>query len=589
LNRIGMSIQSSLPYWLCVAGAFGVFRVGAADLSVLIDHRWEGQQLRLGHCGLTNRTGQVLSVTRLDFLASNFALRRTEGTWVMCTNQAAFLSLGEQRTGFTINALPPGSYDRIRFHVGLPKELNHADPAQYAAGHPLNPNVNGLHWNWQGGYVFFALEGNWLNATAGSPEYSGYSFHIATDQQLMNVELPLSLELDSSVELSLALNVDRVFAEPHRVGLNDSTATTHSRDGDPLAGRLRENVERAFTVIGTEGSPPAAEPRALPALIAPTATPYRLSISAYFPRPALPLDNPLTQEGVELGRKLFHETALSVNGKQSCASCHKAEAAFTDPGKAVSLGAQGHPGKRNAMPLLNLAWKSSFFWDGRAPSLREQVLKPIEDQLEMHETLTNVVARLARTKLYPELFARAFGTREIVADHIARALEQFLLTRTSDDSKFDRLLQGTTQFTEEEQRGFELFHTEYDPRREQFGADCFHCHGGPIFQNVAFANNGLDVYTRDLGRFDVTKREGDQAKFAVPSLRNVAVTGPYMHDGRFKTLEQVVDHYSTGVKRSATLDPNLAKHPAGGVPLSEADKQALVAFLKTLTDQQFRR
>jgi cytochrome c peroxidase len=148
-------------------------------------------------------------------------------------------------------------------------------------------------------------------------------------------------------------------------------------------------------------------------------------------------------------------------------------------------------------------------------------------------------------------------------------------------------MNGAAKFSDEEQRGFELFNTEYDPYHGQFGADCFHCHGGPLFQNQSFANNGLDAQFADQGRYAVTKREGDRAKFAVPSLRNVAVTAPYMHDGRFRTLEEVVEHYCTGMKRSATLDPNLAKHPDGGVPLSAADKRALVAFLKTLTDERF--
>lgn len=153
------------------------------------------------------------------------------------------------------------------------------------------------------------------------------------------------------------------------------------------------------------------------------------------------------------------------------------------------------------------------------------------------------------------------------------------------DSKFDRVLDGRAEFTEQEQRGFELFHTEYDPRRGQFGADCFHCHGGPLFQSQSFGNNGLDSGFRDLGRFLITKKEGDKGRFAVPSLRNVAATGPYMHDGRFKTLDDVIEHYASGVKRSPTLDPNLAKHPDGGVPLSDSDKKALIAFLKCLTDE----
>ena len=325
-------------------------------------------------------------------------------------------------------------------------------------------------------------------------------------------------------------------------------------------------------------------------MIAPNATPYALTISRFFPRPALPLDNPLTEEGVALGRRLFLDPQLSVNNSQSCAACHQPATAFTDS-KAVSVGAEGQVGTRSAMPLFNLAWKSAFFWDGRAPTLREQVLMPIQNPIEMHETLTNVVAKLKFATRnsqsatdYPRLFAAAFGTTEITADRIARVLEQFLLTQVSHDSKFDRVLAGEAKLTPEEQRGFELFHTEYDPRRGQFGADCFHCHGGPLFQSQAFANNGLDAEFADAGRAKVTGKAGDNGKFAVPSLRNLALTAPYMHDGRFKTLEEVVEHYTSGVKRSATLDPNLAKHPAGGVPLSTADKQALVAFLKTLSE-----
>ena len=184
-------------------------------------------------------------------------------------------------------------------------------------------------------------------------------------------------------------------------------------------------------------------------------------------------------------------------------------------------------------------------------------------------------------------FTAAFGSSEITAEKIALALENYLLTLTSFDSKFDRMLRGEAKFTAQEQRGFELFSTEYDPRRGQFGADCFHCHGGPLFQSQAFANNGSDGAFVDVGREKITGKISDKGKFSTPSLRNVALTAPYMHDGRFRTLESVVEHYSTGVPRSPTLDPNLAKHPDGGVPLSATDKSALVAFLKTLTDEKF--
>lgn len=355
-----------------------------------------------------------------------------------------------------------------------------------------------------------------------------------------------------------------------------------------LAVKLRENIENSFSVETVKDFSPIAElSRGTNHIeIAPNATPYHLTISQFAPQPDLPRDNPLTVEGVALGGKLFFDGRLSANNSESCATCHNPRRAFTQP-QRVSRGADGDPGTRNAMSLENLAWKDSFFWDGRAASVRAQVLQPIQNPIEMHESLTNLVAKISADKNYHRLFANAFGPPEITADKIARALEQFVLAQVSFNSKFDRVMNGTAKFTKEEARGYILFNTEYDPYHGQFGADCFHCHGGPLFQSQDFANNGLDSAFTDLGRYAITKRAGDKGKFAVPSLRNVAVTAPYMHDGRFKTLGEVIEHYCTGMKRSATLDPNLAKHPDGGVPLGDADKKALVAFLKTLTDEKF--
>jgi len=589
-------------------------------LAVAIEPRFGGAPLVFD--AMTNMTaaGQAVSVTRLDFLLSNIALRRADGGWLGLTNWSAYLSPREGRTGFELNNLPAGSYDRMRFQLGVPPDFNHADPAQFNPAHPLNPNVNGLHWSWQGGYVFLALEGNWRMEDRS---IGGYSYHIATDRLLMTVELPVIVDLAGDREIALALNVDRIFSGTHGIRITEGNASTHSREDDSSAGRLRDNLQQAFTVESVRSPKLAASvATAINSIeMASDATPYRLEISRFFPRPALPLDNPLTEEGVALGRLLFLDPRLSVNNSQSCASCHDSALAFTD-GRAVSIGAEGQAGTRGAMPLFNLAWKSSFFWDGRAASLREQILQPIQNPMEMHETLTNVVAKIrsarvdarhqqravewarrqtpspltlgtsksapAKAAYYGSLFERAFGSPEVTADRIARVLEQFLLTQVSHNARFDRVIGKKATFTEQEQRGFVLFHTEYDPRHGQFGADCFHCHGGPLFQSQTFANNGLDAEPCDPGRFSVTARPGDQGKFAVPSLRNVAVTAPYMHDGRFATLEEVIEHYSTGLERSSTLDPNLAKHPNGGVPLSSADKQALVSFLKTLTDERFQ-
>jgi cytochrome c peroxidase len=563
---------------LCAAGQ-------GSNLRLSFDARFGGAPLAFDAPTNLTAAGQRVSVTRLDFLLSKPALRRTDGTWIDDTNWFACIKSREGRTNCELENVPAGQYDRIRFQIGLSPEVNHQSPAGYPAGHPLNPEVNGLHWGWAGGYVFFAVEGGWFRPDG---KQGGWSYHLANDPQLMTVELPVALELFTNRELRLALDVGKIFAAPNSIFLGDATQSTHSRTNDALAAQLRDKIEQAFAVEDVQTFEPATpDLSALHVEMAATATPYRLTFSQYFPRPDLPYDNPLTEEGVDVGRRLYFDQRLSVNRLQSCASCHRPGAAFSDD-RALSQGAEGTEGVRNAMPLMNLAWKSSFFWDGRAPTLREQVLQPIQNPVEMHETLSNVTARLAADSEYPALFARAFGPGAITADRVARALEQFLLTRVSYDSKFDRVLNGQAKLTAEEQRGFELFHTEYDPAHGQYGADCFHCHGGPLFRSQDFANNGLDAEFADIGRGAVTGRAGDRGKFAVPSLRNVELTGPYMHDGRFKTLEEVVEHYCTGMKRSATLDPNLAKHPDGGVPLGGSDKEALVAFLKTLTDESLK-
>ena len=568
---------------------FCCVRACAHDLSIEVTPVSQDVPLTFDTLALTNAAGQAFSVTRLDFLLSNFSLRRSDGTWLARTNWQVYLSLRERGNSFRIEGIPAATYDRARFLVGVTRDLNHADPAQFGPAHPLNPTVNGLHWNWRGGYIFLALEGRWRDAAGVA---NGYSFHLATDPMLTTVERPLVLVVRGDHELQLHLSVDRIFADQSAVVLDADHASTHSREGDALAEGLRMNLAGAFSFAhAAEFFHAVPVTRPIP-LVAATARPYRFTYPADFPQPALPLDNPLTEEGVALGRALFTDPRLSRNNVQSCASCHDLQAAGSHPGQRFSMGVDGAAGPRNAMPLFNLAWKNSFFWDGRAPSLRAQVLEPIQNPVEMHETLSNVVMKLqssvsiaAAAVDYPALFARAFGTPEISADRLARALEQFLLTRVSGDSKFDRALRGEAELNEAEKRGFELFVTEYDPRRGQFGADCFHCHGGPLFANVPFTNNGLDRESHDLGRYLVTRREGDQGRFSVPSLRNVALTAPYMHDGRFKTLAQVVEHYSSGVQRGATLDPNLAKHPKGGLGLSGPDKEALVAFLNTLTEE----
>ncbi len=316
-------------------------------------------------------------------------------------------------------------------------------------------------------------------------------------------------------------------------------------------------------------------------------TPYILSYGA-FPAPDLPADNPMTIEGVELGRMLFYEPRLSRDGSQSCATCHLQPFGFTDTAR-FSLGVRELEGKRQAMSVFNMAWHSNeFFWDGRAHLLRDQALLPIEDSLEMDETLPNVIAKLSATKMYRDQFVRAFDSEEITPEKMGLAMEQFMLSIVSHKSKYDRYLAGEVELTPSEERGRVLFSAEYNPFfPEDSGADCAHCHGGINFENDQYMNNGLDVDAdqTDIGREEVTGDPNDRAKFKVPSLRNIELTAPYMHDGRFQTLEEVVDHYNTGIQESATADQTVLNTKETGLLLTEQDKVDLINFLKTLTDE----
>lgn len=305
-----------------------------------------------------------------------------------------------------------------------------------------------------------------------------------------------------------------------------------------------------------------------------------------FPMPVFN-DNPPTIQGVKLGRMLFHEKMMSQDGSMACASCHIQTNGFTDSAR-FSIGVAGKPGGRQSMSVFNTAWHTNeFFWDGRAHLLRDQSLKPIEDPLEMNETLDNVIAKLSASQMYRNQFVRAFGSEEITAEKMSLAMEQFMNTIVSNQSKYDKFLAGEVTLAADEERGRKLFFLEYNEfLPAQSGADCAHCHGGFNFTNNTYRNNGLDAegQAQDIGREKVTNRTTDHAKFKVTSLRNIALTAPYMHDGRFKTLEEVVEHYNSGIKKSATLDPALNATTNTGLRLSAQDKSDLVAFLKTLTD-----
>jgi cytochrome c peroxidase len=316
----------------------------------------------------------------------------------------------------------------------------------------------------------------------------------------------------------------------------------------------------------------------LPLPAPPAPTPYELTSPSAFPPMNIPAENPTTQEGVALGRKLFYDPILSGDNSQACADCHRQENAFSDP-RALSVGIDGTVGKRNSMSLANIGWQRRTFWDGRVFGLEAQALHPIQDPTEMHESLENAVAELRAHTEYPDLFRRAFGLVEIDSNLIARALAQFERTLISANSRYDRWEKGLDTLSESELRGMEVF---LDKTR----GGCTFCHSfGGIFSDFIFRNNGLDSLPTDAGRFAVTGLAQDFGAFKTTSLRNIALTAPYMHDGRFATLEEVVDFYDRGFRLGPHTDPAMFGLVKGR--LKAADREGLVAFLKALSDDEF--
>lgn len=300
--------------------------------------------------------------------------------------------------------------------------------------------------------------------------------------------------------------------------------------------------------------------------------------------PLIPADNPLTEEGISLGKKLFFDPILSQDNSMSCSSCHHPENSFTDTTK-FSEGVDGNLGIRNSMPLFNLAWNfdERFAWDGKEFGLETQALEPVTNALEMHSDWTDVVNKLQEHAEYPTLFKQAFGITTINSTYVTKAIAQFERTLISANSKFDQYLLGQTVLSENELNGLTVFLSEEK-------GDCFHCHGNenePLWTDNDFHNNGLDTNFTDLGLGSVTGDPNDNGKFKSPSLRNLVFTAPYMHDGRFETLDEVIDHYSEGLQRSATIDPLMKQIDQGGVNLSQTDKADLKAFLLTLSDYEF--
>ncbi len=284
--------------------------------------------------------------------------------------------------------------------------------------------------------------------------------------------------------------------------------------------------------------------------------------------------NPVTKAGFELGRKLFYDPLLSRDSSIACGSCHQQFVAFAHADHTLSHGINGLLGTRNSPALFNMAWMQDLMWDGGVNHLEVQPLAPIANPVEMDETMANVIIKLQRSQSYPSMFEDAFGTDSITTQLVMKAFAQFMGTMISNHSKYDKYTEGKATFTQSEKRGLQLFRNH-----------CSGCHSEPLLTNGHFRNNGLDThFDKDAGRAKITMLPQDSGLFKVPSLRNIALTYPYMHDGRFQKLEQVLDHYASGIKASSTLDPLL---PAGGLSFSVQEKSDIIAFLETLTDFKF--
>ncbi len=313
-----------------------------------------------------------------------------------------------------------------------------------------------------------------------------------------------------------------------------------------------------------------------------TPTPLQLSVPANFPEPIYDLtSNPLTVEGVALGKRLFYDARLSRTNFVSCGFCHIQPNAFTHHGHDLSHGVDDKIGRRNALPVQNLIFYKTFFWDGGVHNLDLVPLNAIASEVEMDETVDNILVKLRNAPDYPAQFERAFGTDEITSTRFLQALTQFLATMISANSKYDLYVrnENNVALTEMELKGLTLFTQK-----------CSGCHANDLFTDQSYRNNGYSSPSdleRDTGREEITLNENDRGKFKVPSLRNIEYSSPYMHNGKLKTLDDVLEFYASGVHDSPTLDPLLKQRDTPGISMDAEERKAILEFLYTLTDERY--
>ncbi|WP_396189240.1 cytochrome-c peroxidase [Flavobacterium sp.] len=309
--------------------------------------------------------------------------------------------------------------------------------------------------------------------------------------------------------------------------------------------------------------------------------PLSFQVPSNFPELTYDLsNNPLTQKGFELGKKLFYDGRLSSDGIVSCGFCHIQADAFTHHGHSFSHGVGDNIGTRNTPPIQNLAFQTAFMWDGATTHLDLQPIIPLTSPIEMNGSFSQIIAMMKADPVYVKLFKQAFSDGQINSENMLKALGQFMVMAVSSNSRFDKFRRNEPGgvLSEDELEGYAIFNQK-----------CASCHATDLFTDNSFRNNGLSINPQinDVGHYRVTELLQDKYKFKVPSLRNIEKTAPYMHDGRFYTLEAVLNHYSNGVQNNLNLDSSLNTNGTLGIPLTNDQKAKIIAFLKTLTDQQF--
>jgi len=505
----------------------------AASLKFLVSHHLPGTTRQL---------------QELEYSLINFSLQRNDGQWFDLPGPV--VKAGLAQSAFTLDEIPPATYKAMRFDIGT-----------------VTPGAN-----------FFTLAGTeWRAGEKPLP----FKLQLNQSRYHIPVQLVTHLRLKDELTLNLRFDLRRLLGFPRPIDFKKHGASCDGPGGIIISCALVANGLTSFEVEGVKY--PAGQERVYQ--VPERSTRYDLNLPPHIPSPHLPADNPLTREKVRLGDLLFHDSFLSPDNTVSCMGCHFSGLAFADD-VPISPGFAGAKGIRNSMPLFNLAWKSSFFWDGRSPSIRDQVLKPIQEPHEMNSNLNHLVYRMNKNAKYSFQFEKVFGAGPVTKDKLALALEAYIISLTSHNSKFDQAMAGKVTLTEEEQHGMDLFFTDYDAGQPHSGAGCFRCHGGAHFTDNRFRNNGLRP-SGDTGRHRVTGKEQDLFTFVTPSLRNIELTPQYMYDGHLDTLEKVLQHYSGPLHRSASLDPVLQKLPEDGMQLSKKDQNAIIRFLKTLTDRQY--